>query len=236
MDCIPTRDAARIVNANAARITGTLRASGSVDGYFTTPKGRRRNYHVDGVLFYLAPNYFRFDLKSFGDRQLLLGSNEDFFWFYSKQDDSYYCGHQGLDEDVPEEVPVRPDQVIDALALAPLGHENSENLDPDYQGRFQLRKEYWSDRNSPQLIRRVVFLDAAGKVIMQSSLDKYKPLSPDGPMLPCSMVALWPAARAEMRFRVDKWTLVEQVGRDGPQFATPPECLGQERANRPDNP
>ena len=49
---------------------------------------------------YLAPRYFRFDLKSFGDRQILLGSNAEHFWFYSKQDDSYYCGHQGSGEDV----------------------------------------------------------------------------------------------------------------------------------------
>jgi len=233
IDRIPTRDAARIVNANAAKITGTLRASGSVDGYFTTPKGRRRNYHVDGTLFYLAPSYFRFDLKSLGDRQILLGSNAEYFWFYSKQDDSYYCGHQGYDEDVPVELPVRPDQVIDALALAPLGQEDTGTLNPDDQGRFQLRKEYWSDRDSPQVIRQVVFLDSAGEVSMQSSLDKYKPLTPDGPLLPCSMIAHWPSARAQMRFRVDKWTLVEQVGPGGPQFATPAECLEQEHDDQP---
>src|SRR3972149_5050597 len=80
LDLIPTRDAAQIVNANAAKIKGTLRASGSVDGYFTTPEGRRRNYHVDGTLFYLAPRYFRFDLKSIGDRQILLGSNDQYYW------------------------------------------------------------------------------------------------------------------------------------------------------------
>lgn len=233
IDLIPTRDAAQIVNANTAKITGTLRASGSVDGYFTTPEGRRRNYHVDGTLFYLAPRYFRFDLKSLGDRQILLGSNAEYFWFYNKQDDSYLCGHQGSDEEVPADIPVRPDQVIDALALAPMGNADSEALNLDDHGRLQLRKEYWSDRDSLQVIRRVVFRDPAGVVNMQSSLDRYKPLSPDGPLLPCSMIALWPTARAQMRFRVDKWTLVEQVGPGGPQFATPAECIAQERTDRP---
>jgi len=233
LDLIPTRDAAQIVNANAAKITGTLRASGSVDGYFTTPEGRRRNYHVDGTLFYLAPHYFRFDLKSFGDRQILLGSNAAYFWFYSKQDDVYYCGHQGEEEDLPVEIPVRPDQLIDALALAPIGNEDSESFNSDDRGRFQLRKEYWGDRDSSLLIHRVLFRDPTGAVTMQSSLDKYKPLSPDGPLLPCSMIADWPAARAHMRFRVDKWTLVEQVRPGGPQFATPAECFANEHTDRP---
>ena len=230
---IPTHDAARIVNANAAKITGTLRASGSVDGYFTTPEGRRRNYHVDGTLFYLAPCYFRFDLKNFGDRQMLLGSNAEHFWFYSKQDDSYFCGDQDSNEDFSEDVPVRPDQVIDALALAPLDNADSGTFNHDDHGGLRLRKEYWGDRDWPQVIRRVVFRDPAGAVSMQSSLDKYKPLSPNGPLLPCSMIAHWPTARAQMRFRVEKSTLVEQVGPSGPQFATPAECFAKERTDRP---
>ena len=229
LDLIPTRDAALIVNANAAKITGTLRASGSVDGYFTTPQGRRRNYHADGTLFYHAPQYFRFDLKSLGERQILLGSNDQHYWFYNKQDDAYYCGHQNEEDDLPAEIPVRPDQLIDALALARIDDPGSASLNPDDQGRFQLRKEYWGDRDSPQLIRRVLFRDPAGAVSMQSSLDKYKPLSPDGPLLPCSMIAHWPTARAHMRFRVDKWTLVNQVLPGGPQFATPAECFADDR-------
>jgi len=232
LDHIPTRDAAQIINTNTAKITGTLRASGSVDGYFTTPKGRRRNFNVEGTLFYLAPHYFRFDLKSLGDRQILLGSNAEHFWFYSKQDDAYYCGQHGSNEDIPAEVPIRPDQLIDALALAPIGNADSESLNSDDRGRFQLRKEYWGDRDSPQFIHRVLFRNDEGVVTMQSSLDKYRPLSPDGPFLPGSMIADWPAARAHMRFRVDKWTLVNQVMPGGPQFATPAECFANERTDR----
>ena len=239
LDPIPTREAVGIVNANAAKITATLRASGSVDGYFTASNGRRRNYHVDGTLFYLAPCYFRFDLKSLGERQILFGSNEEYFWVYSKEDGSYYCGHQGRDEELPTEVPVRPEQLIEALALAPihvLSLEGLEGVDadsaapnPDTQGRFQARKEYRIDRDSPQFIRRVLFRDAEGVVTMQSSLDNYRPLFPGGPVLPGSMIADWPTARAHMRFRVDKWTLVEQVRPGGPQFATPPECFADDR-------
>ncbi len=228
---IPAREAAHIVNSNAAKITGTLRASGSVDGYFTTPEGRRRNYHVDGTLFYLAPRYFRFDLKSLGDRQILLGSNDQYYWFFNKQDDAYYCGHHGSNEDIPAGVPIRPDQLIDALALSSIGNADSEPRNPEDPGRFKLRREYWGDRASPQFVHRVLFRDDEGAVTMQSSLDRYKPLSPDGPFLPGSMIADWPTARAHMRFRVDKWTLVSQVLPGGPQFATPAECFANASAD-----
>ncbi len=244
LDPIPTHEAVGIVNANAAKITATLRASGSVDGYFTTSNGRRRSYHVDGTLFYLAPCYFRFDLKSLGERQILFGSNEEYFWVYSKEDGSYYCGHQGRDEELPTEVPVRPEQLIEALALAPihvlshaLSFEGLEGADADSatpdpipaRRDFPARKEYRIDRDSPQFIRRVLFRDAEGLVTMQSSLDDYRPLFPGGPVLPGSMIADWPTARAHMRFRVDKWTLVEQVRPGGPQFATPAECFADDR-------
>jgi hypothetical protein len=134
---------------------------------------------------------------------------------------------------LPAEIPVRPDQLIDALALAPIGNEDSGSFNSDDHGRSPLRKEYWGDRNSPQVIRQVLFRDPAGAVTMQSSLDKYKPLSPDGPLLPCSMIAHWPTARAHMRFRVDKWTLVKDVGPGGPQFATPAECFANEPTDPP---
>jgi hypothetical protein len=230
LDPIPTREAVGIVNANAAKITATLRASGSVDGYFTASNGRRRSYHVDGTLFYLAPCYFRFDLKSLGERQILFGSNKEYFWVYSKEDGSYFCGHQGRDEELPTEVPVRPEQLIEALALAPVVDEDSATPHPIPARRdFPTRKEYRIDRDSPQFIRRVLFRDAEGVVTMQSSLDDYRALFPGGPVLPGSMIADWPTARAHMRFRVDKWTLVNQVLPGGPQFATPPECFAADR-------
>ena len=224
LDPIPTPGAVGIVNANAAKITATLRASGSVDGYFTSSNGRRRNYHVDGTLFYLAPCYFRFDLKSLGERQILFGSNKEYFWVYNKEGDSYYCGHQGQDEELPTEAPVRPEQLIEALALAPIVDSPSEDPNSEGQRGSQRRTEYWVERDSPLVIRRVLFRDAGGVLTMQSSLDDYKLLSPGGPLLPGLMIAEWPTARARMRFRVDKWTLVEQVRPGGPQFATPSEC------------
>jgi hypothetical protein len=253
-------DAIRIANANTGKITGTLRASGSVDGKFTDADGRSHSYHVNGVLFYLAPTYIRFDLKSFGDRQFLLGSNAERFWYYDKEDDRYRCGWHNESDELADALPIRPDQLVDALGLTPIpvlcvraerslnpekGNSSSGSaptahvqcvqrvvderqqilfLERDEEGRVILQKEYWLDRYPPRLIRDVVFRDADGVIEMRSELDQYRPLSPGGPMLPRVMAANWPKSKASIRFRINKWSLIERLGPDSVQFATPREC------------
>lgn len=243
LDPIPMQEAIAIVNANIAKITGTLRASGSVDGFFTKADGRRANFYLDGVLFYLAPSYFRFDLKKFGDRQLLLGSNETSYWVYDKQGDAFHCGRLGHPEDVPSDVSVRPQQIVAALGLSPISQENDQlgpvqRIVDDYQqilfvgsdehDRRVVEKEYWLDRSPPGLIGRVLFRDHNGIAEMESRLDDYRTLGLDGPMLPHTMVAEWPGQGVRLRFRVGTWRVEHRVKPDGPQFATPPACLGGE--------
>ena len=239
---IPMRQAVRIVNRNAVRITGTLRAAGAVDGYFTTEDERQQNYHVDATLFYLAPGYLRFDFKKFGDRQVLFGSNDTDYWFYTKEDDRYYCGRHAAVDDLPPDIPIRPHQIGDALGLGPIAEDCGGAGRPvqrvideyqqilcfvdDDQGRLLLEKEYWLDRYPPQLVRRVIFRDADGVVEMESRLDRYRSFWPDGPLLPGEMVADWPKTQAQMRFTVDKWSPVDQVKPGSIQFATPAECAG----------
>ena len=243
-----------IVNGNISRIEGTLRASGAVDGYFTNADGNRRSYHVDGVLFFLAPSYLRFDLKKFGDRQLLFGSNDDVYWVYTKEDDTYHCGEHGAGDDLPPGVPLRPYQIVDALGLTPVDDREPEadsvdfvqRIVEDYQqilfleyddsGRLVIEKEYWLDRYPPRLVRRVVFRDADGVIEMESRLDDYRPLSVRGPLLPHVLIADWPRVGSQMRLRVGKWTDVQQVQPGGPQFATPKECEADEQAGRRSGP
>lgn len=234
-------EAIRIPDANTARITKTIRATGAVDGHFTH-EGRRRSYSLDGVLFFLAPEFVRFDLKKLGDRQLLFGSNEEQFWIYNKQDKAYACWGHNERERLPEEMPIRPDQIADALGLRLIGDlHTAEETDifqrivedsqqilvvlRDAAGRLMLEKEYWLDRFAPRLVRRVVFRDAEGNIELTSTLGDYRPIEKNGPLLPYEMEAEWPRTQARMRFRVSKWSEIPQVGPSGPQFATPKECM-----------
>lgn len=239
LEVIPKTEAVRIVNANAALISGTLRAVGSVDGQFTNANGSRRSFHLDGVLFYLAPRNLRFDLKSLGERQLLLGSNAQGYWFYSAEDKRYRCGANLADLDLPDEIPVTPDQMIEALGLGGIPKSSDgvgpvQRIEEEFQqlvfittsgrGEPVLEKEYWLDRASPRLIRRVLFRDAEGSIQMDSRLDDYQLLGASGPRLPQSMSAIWPENGSTLRFRINQWSLFPQIRPDSPQFATPQEC------------
>jgi len=244
LEPLPLDEAIATVNANAARIGGTLRASGPVDGHFSTSAGRRVSYQVDGTFFYLAPNFVRFDLKKLGDRQLLFGSNREAFWVYTKEDGRFFCGHPDDPQELPEGVP-RPDQIADALGLTPVQEDLSldslefvsQRVESDHQeliflerspdGRAIVRKEYWLDRSLPRSVSRVVFRDPEGIMVMEALLRDYSPVGDRGAILPRDVVADWPRAGARMRFQITQWSEVPQIGPDGPQFATPRECAGR---------
>lgn len=246
-DPLPLPEATGIVNRNIAAIPGTLRAVGSVDGVFRMPDGRSVSYGVDGVLFYLAPRFIRFDLKHFGDRKFLIGSNLDHFWFYSAADEDWYCGRHGVDAPEARDLPIRADQIVDALGLTPIPPPSSVNryeyrvqritelgqevlfLTPRPTGpgvELQVAKEYWLDGLPPRLIRRVVFRDTLGRVEMDALLDDYRPLAGSPVMLPHSLSAEWPTHGAKMKFRIQRWECLPDVKPDGVQFQAPPACEG----------
>jgi len=230
-------------NNNADRIRGTLRATGYVDGYFADNAGKRRTFHVDGVLFFLSPRYLRFDLKKLGESQVLLGSNEMEYWVYTNDTDEWFCGRHGVPSDLPPDIPVRPDQLVDALGLNPIEVDREEDgLRPPVQritdafqqllfvgkddvfGSRVLRKELWIDRHPPHVIRRIIFRDHNGHIEMDSRLDDFRPLEPGGPLLPRVMTAEMPKSQAQLEFHIKKWKLFEQITPEAIQFRTPRQC------------
>ncbi len=238
---IPLGRAVAVLDANSEKMSGTIQAAGAVDGHFKVDDARR-TYHADGVLFFLEPRYLRFDIKSFGQRQFLVGSNTTHYWFYDKPADRYECQRHGLGADSMAGLPVRPDQFADALGLSlpQSGTEAGERIElvqrvvenhqqllflvRDPAGRLLIEKEYWLDRFEPRLVRRVVFRNAIGRTTMVSELDDYRRISETGPLLPHQLVADWPDAGAHMRFRVSRWRMFDNIGPDAIQFAAPSEC------------
>lgn len=241
LEPLPLADAARIVNANIASIPGTVRAIGSVDGHVRLD-GRRRSYHADGTLFYLEPRNLRFDLRSFGETQVLVGSNAAEYWVYTKDGDQFFCGRHDHAEDLSEDFPLRPNQMIDALGLRPIpthwlgpgGVRQVQRVEADHQqvlflprderGRLVLEKEYWLDRSAPRLVRRVIFRDSAGDAVMDARLDDYRRGDLKNVYLPSKFSVSWPQSGTELRFQVRKWSLVSEVTAESIQFATPPAC------------
>ncbi len=227
LEPLSKEDAVQLVNNNIARLSGTLRATGSVDGFFLSAESKRRvNYNVDGTLFFLSPYYVRFDLKKLGDRQALFGSNDQYYWAYTKEDNAYVCGRtdgSGRGADLP----LQPHQIVEALGLTPIpaGGAGAEmRVQSEYQQVVFDGREYWLDRRAPRLVRKVVFRNADGSVAMTSDLSDYGPVD-GGALLPHLVNAEWPGRSARLRFDVGRWNLASDVTPGGPQFATPPECL-----------
>ncbi len=235
----------RQINQNTSKITKTLRALGDVDGQFRDPDGVVRHYNLDGTMFYLPPNYFRFSLKSLGDTKFIMGSNEDWYWFLDPNNKENHCGKQGEYGVLPPDVPIRPDQVVDALGLRPIPTESTadellvQRIDNEYQQiLFIMRsvgaspsaqpvilKEYWLNLRNPGQITRVIFRDRNGVVEMDAHLGAYKTLESGGPLLATELEAVWPKQEAKLRIRVQRWSAVPEVLPDSPQFETPEECL-----------
>ncbi len=238
----PLYDVVSVVNANAAAITNTLRARGVVDGYFTSPQGRRRSYHVDGTLFYLDPSYLRFDLKKLGTRMLLFGSNDTNYWIVGQKDEDSFCGRHGVADDLPPDTPISPTQLIEALGLSSIPVDYSalddvqyvQRIVPDYQQILFfdynhaaspiLNKEYWIDRRAPYLVSKVIFRDEDGQVEMESSLSQYRRHGGVDCWLPYVMEVVWPKAQAYLRFQVRQWKQFEAVTPTSPQFVTHEVC------------
>lgn len=230
LEPLSEEDAIRLVNDNIAKIGGTLRATGPVDGHFAVSGSRRRvSYNVDGTLFFLSPTYLRFDLKKLGDRQALFGSNREFYWTYNKDDDRYVCGH--LDDSLGSQldIPIPPSQIADAMGLNPIvvdGVVTKHRVHAEYQSVMMGNREFWLDRRAPRQIRKIIFRDARGKIVMTSDLSDYRPV--DGAaQLPYIVDAQWPDRNARMKFDVGRWSVELSVKPDGPQFATPTECADQ---------
>ena len=145
-------------------------------------------------------------------------------------------------------MPVRPEHIPSALGLSPINaagaragqlqhrvagdYQQVRFLAQDVGGRRMVEKEYWLDRRSPRLVRRVILRDERGEVAMVSELSDYRPVAGGSALLPHAMVATWPTEGARMEFEVGRWELVPQVGPAGPQFATPPDCQSGIAANQ----
>src|SRR5215213_10090135 len=89
---------------------------------------------LEGTLLCQKPRYFKLVGKKLGSQEVLVGSNEDRFWFYIKRDPSdalYHCSHteyaNGSSSELP--FPFQPEWVLEALGMG--------QIDPDARLRVE---------------------------------------------------------------------------------------------------
>ena len=67
--------------------------------------------------------YFKLVGKKFGSQEVLVGSNEDRFWFYVKRDPSdalFHCSYTDFEKGVELPFPFEPEWVLEALGMGQL--------------------------------------------------------------------------------------------------------------------
>ncbi|MCP4246635.1 MAG: hypothetical protein GY778_06270 [bacterium] len=238
---IPIGQAIRVVNHNGNRVTTCLKAEGQTSGHFTDEAGRRRAVDLRAVLHVIAPRHLYLTLKSgLGTEEMLAGSNEEQYWLHVRRDDDTYrygthaAGSPGVDTPLP----LRPDLLIEALGLNSLPADTTgpegpvQRIVADHQqlifltyaadGQGLIRKEYWLDRREPRLIRRIIFRDAMGQVVMDSRLSDHAHLSgeSDAPLLPGRVRVEWPLDGGLLDLRIRRWTPNDRRT-DHPAFIAP---------------
>jgi hypothetical protein len=142
-----------------------------------------------GTLLCQKPRYFKLVGKKFGSQEVLVGSNDERFWFFVKRDPSdalYHCSHteyaNGSSAELP--FPFQPEWVLEALGMGQLDPGGSFRVDED-KTTFRLIEDSrlrgqpitkvtvfykgGAQGNQPQVKARMMY-DAQDRLICQATV------------------------------------------------------------------
>jgi hypothetical protein len=231
-----------LVNANADRIDRPLYDSTvHVVARFVDEEGRQHHFNFDGILLISKPQDLYLELKHpLGEPVIRVGSNDDDYWVWIRPElSTFWWGrHRHVGKPCADPVPLRPDQIVPALGLhqLPFGSADligparlyGEEFDrllylrPDGAGRYEIDREYWVERNSPYMIRLIMFRDTMGRRAMNAHLDDYRPAWDDGPLVPHRVSIFWPTDDGRLLLSMDRLRVPEKIS---PQsFVRPTEA------------
>jgi hypothetical protein len=238
---LPRQQAVDIVNANNRRIGPGIRCKAvTADIRVRDNEGVRHHFILDGPLVHVKPRSLYFDLRQLGSTAIRVGSNPVEYWLWIKPErDTVWWGKYdllvGLEEN---DIPIRPDELIEALGIRELPTEPDYSGSPLYRvadeyhqliffglddlGRGVISKEYWLDRRPPFLIRRIVFRDRQARVLMHAELDAYQAAADAPDVLMASRIRVrWPEAEGSMDLRIGRWENSLSLPPDAAAFQRP---------------
>ncbi len=210
---------ARVNDNNLALDTALIARRVTARGYITTDSGSRRAFDLSGGMLYLKPRCLYLDLKQLTQTAIRIGSNDSeyWLWFQPEVDTLWWGHHDALDGADEVDIPVRPDQLIEALGQGPIDplaesvfrvmgeHHQLLILVPSADGRRRLTQEYWLDRHPPYLIGKLLFRDADGRVAFYAELGDYRRIADDEPLVAHRLNLRWPKVDAQIEIRIGEW-------------------------------
>jgi hypothetical protein len=175
------REAAKLQSIQTTDLTIDVRSQGN-------------SVSLDGTLLCQKPRYFKLTGKKFGSQEVLVGSNEDRFWFYVKRDPSdalYFCSHteyaNGTSAELP--FPFQPEWVLEDATLR---GQRIRKVTVFYKGR--------AHGEQPQVKARMMY-DDRDRLICQATVKSVTRIPTDrgGSVTVPQIIKLeWPAQDTEL--------------------------------------
>lgn len=174
------------LNKQAALITSIETRDVSID--VRAPAGSAT---LDGgTLLCQKPRFLKLVGKKFGMQEVIVGSNDERFWFFVKRDPSdamFFCSHSDYQKgDVELPYPFQAEWVLDALGMSPIGAAPGARMEED-RTTFRLIEEtnvrgqkgskvtvfYKGEAtgSQPQIVSRTVY-DANSKMVFSSTTQR----------------------------------------------------------------
>jgi hypothetical protein len=209
---------------------------------------------LDGTLLCQKPRYFKLVGKKLGLQQVLVGSNEERFWFYVKQDPSdalYHCSYTDFEKGAELPFPFHPEWVLEALGMSAPAPSESMRVDEDkttyrliedatVRGQ-KVRKvtvfyKGMAREGQPQVKARGMYDATSNKLICAATVKRVTrvPASRGGEIATCPEVITleWPAQDTELTIYLDHVKVNSQLSMQDfqmPRLGSKTVDLGRDR-------
>lgn len=152
-----------LINKNSATIQ-SLRANPSI-----VVKGDGSSGHLSGLMAMDRPQDFRLDMRVHGRRMADIGSNDQGFWFWVKDNPDnaiYTCDHDRADAN-PLSVTMQPDWIMEAMGLREITDREAATMSAskgDKPGQLVLT-QLRSDPKGGTLTKVTVVDESTGEIL-----------------------------------------------------------------------
>jgi hypothetical protein len=206
-----------------------------------------------GSLVVQKPRSMKMVGRKMGMQQVLVGSNDERFWFHVKRDPSdalYHCTYTDYEKGVDLPFPFQPEWVVDALGMSPIGESPGAQVKEDkttfrliedttVQGRPAKKVTVFykgeTQGDQPQVISRTVY-DSADRIVFVATTHKVHrvPTTGSRPLIVPEVIELeWPAQKTSLVIDLGSATKVNTpIGREAfqmPQLGSRQIDLGRDR-------
>lgn len=201
---------------------------------------------LDGTLVCQKPRSLKMVGKVMNMQQVVVGSNDERFWFWVKRDPSdalFHCSYSDYEKGVDLPFPFQPEWVVDALGMAPVGQGAGARVEEDkdtyrliedttVQGQKAKKVTVFykgmAYGTQPQVVSRTVF-DASDRVIFVATTHKVNRVPVDRGAGAAATTVICPEV-IKLEWPEQKTSLVLDLGdRAKVNAAVPPEAFQMPR-------